>query len=173
MVAVTSAWSPRNRRFPQGPTLSDGTGTRWILKRNCCLTPRQLLCMYAVLCVVSFGVGLGFWALGAHLVLPFAWIEMAGVGLALWIYARHALDRESIVIIGGRVEVEQEVAGCVSRLSFDAAHVRIDQRGGSAGLVELSAAGRRVSVGRHIRAQHRSQLAEELRAALRGSYGQG
>ncbi len=129
--------------------------------------------MYAALCVVSFGIGLGFWVMGARLVLPFAWLEMAGVGLALWMYARHALDRESIVIDGGRVEVEQEVAGRVSRVTFDAAHVRIGQSGGATALIELAASGREVIVGRHVRAQHRAQLAEELRAALRGPYGQG
>jgi uncharacterized membrane protein len=173
MVAATSAWSPRKRAFPQERTLAAGPGPRWILKRNCCLTPRQLLVMYAALCVVSFGIALGFWALGARLVLPFAWIEMAGVGLALWVYARHALDRECIVIEDGQVRIEQEVAGRVSRVTFDATQVRIGQSGGAAALVELMAAGQQVSVGRHVRAQHRAQLAEELRAALRDPYGQG
>lgn len=173
MVAATSAWSPRTRVSPQGQAVSMGGGSRWILKRNCCLRPRQLLGMYLVLCVVSLSIGLGFWALGARLVLPFAWVEVAGMGLALWVYARHALDRESIVIEGGQVQVEQEVAGCMSRVTFDATQVRIRQPGGADALVELVGPGQRVSVGRHLRAQHRGQLAEELRAALRVPYGQG
>lgn len=174
MVAATSAWTPRDGAPAQnGATAAHGDAPRWILKRNCCLTPRQLLRVYAVMCAVSFGIALAFWAMGARLVLPFAWIEMVGLGLALWVYARHALDRESIAIERGQVHVEQEVAGRVTHVTFEASRVRVSQSGGAQALVELTGPGLEVAVGRHLRPACRARLADELRAALRGPHGQG
>lgn len=174
MAVAISAKIPRDSAPAAGAALAlSEDPPQWLLKRNCCLTPRQLLRIYAGLCVVSFGIALVFWAFGARLVLPFAWLEMAGLGLALWVYARHALDRESIVIERGRVHVRQEVAGRVTQVTFEARRVRVGQRGGSQALVELASAGREVAVGRHLRAERRAQLADELRAALRGPHGQG
>src|SRR5690606_17313129 len=84
------------------PTVS-GQTIHWFLKRNCSITPSQLGWLYASLCVVSLAIGFGFWVRGARLVLPFAWLELAAVGVAFLFYARHATDGERIALQEGRL----------------------------------------------------------------------
>ena len=75
-----------------------GQSIHWLLKRNCSITPRQLLWFYLSLCVVSFGIAAMFWVQGVRLVMPFAWLELLALGAALLLYARHATDSETIAL---------------------------------------------------------------------------
>ncbi len=77
-----------------------GPSVQWRLKRNCSVTPVQLGWMYLSLCTVSLGIGVFFWMQGATLVLAFAGLEVAVVGLAFLAYARHAADGEMISLQG-------------------------------------------------------------------------
>ena len=139
----------------------------WFLKRNCSVTPAQLGWLYASLCAVSLGIGTFFWFQGAVLVLPFAWLELAGVGIAFLAYARHAGDRERISLQGGQLVVELESAGQCQRSEFHRDRVRVEPCAGERSLIELSGQGRRVNVGRYVRPELRPALAQEIRRALR------
>lgn len=139
----------------------------WHLKRNCSLSPAQLLGFYLLCCVVSLGIAAGFWALGALLVLPFAGLELLALGSALLLYARHACDSESISLQDGRLTVEHACARRVSRVEFAAAWVRVEPEHGDRSLIELSGQGRKIAVGRFVRPELRHQLADEIRSALR------
>ena len=83
---------------------------QWELRRNCSLTPRQLLGFYLGLCGVSLLVAGLAWGLGARLVMPFAWLELALVGAALLVHARHATDRERILLQARSAEARQAQA---------------------------------------------------------------
>ena len=144
-----------------------GQAISWFLKRNCSVTPQQLGWMYASLCVVSLGIAGVFWSMGAVLVLPFAWLELAGVGLAFLVYARHATDGERISIKGRRLVVELENAGHLKRAEFHRDWVRVEPVAGDRSLIQLSGQGRRVNVGRYVRPELRPMLAQEIRRALR------
>jgi uncharacterized membrane protein len=144
-----------------------GQAIHWFLKRNCSVTPAQLGWLYASLCAVTLGIGGFFWFHGAVLVLPFAWLELAAVGLAFLAYARHAADREHILLQGRRLVVELESGGHVERAEFDRDWVRVEPRAGSRSLIEVSGQGRRVNVGRYLRPELRPALAQEIRRALR------
>jgi uncharacterized membrane protein len=139
----------------------------WFLKRNCSVTPVQLGWLYASLCVVSLGIGVAFWLRGAPMILPFAWLELAGVGLAFLVYARHARDGEVISLNGRQLVVEMENGGHLERAEFDRDRVRVEPRAGDRSLIELSGQGRRVNVGRYVRPELRPVLAQEIRRALR------
>ncbi len=139
----------------------------WFLKRNCSVTPAQLGWLYASLCVVSLGIGGFFWAMGAVLVLPFAWLELVAVGLAFLAYARHATDGERISLKGRHLVVELENAGQLCRAEFDRDWVRVEPSADDRSLIELSGHGRRVNVGRYVRPELRPMLAQEIRRALR------
>lgn len=139
----------------------------WFLKRNCSVTPVQLGWLYASLCVVSLGIGFVFWLRGAPLILPFAWLELAGVGLAFLVYARHARDGEVISLQGRQLVVETESGGHLERAEFNRDWVRVEPRAGDRSLIELSGQGRRVNVGRYVRPELRPVLAQEIRRALR------
>lgn len=144
-----------------------GQNIHWLLRRNCSVTPAQLGWMYASLCVVSLGIGTVFWWHGATLVLPFAWIELAAVGVAFVVYARHAADGERISLQGQQLVVELENGGRLERAEFDRAWVRIGPSAADRSLIAVSGGGRSVNVGRYLRPELRPALAQEIRRALR------
>ena len=141
----------------------------WRLVRNCSVTPVQLAWMYLSLCVVSLAIATFFWVLGARLVMPFAWLEIVAVGIAFAFYGRHAADGEKISLQGTRLVVERETAGRVERAEFDRSWVRVEPKTGDRSLITLSAQGRSMEVGRHVRPELRSALASEIRMALRAA----
>lgn len=140
---------------------------RWVLKRNCSIAPRQLMAVYLSLCAVCVGLGLAFWSVGAPLVLAFAGLEVALVGLAMLVYARHAADRETLTLDDGQVEVEQCVGRHVQRASFRTEWLSVEPAKAQGSLVALAGQGRRVLVGRHLRPELRAAFAQELRQAVR------
>ena len=126
-----------------GSAVGPGEGSlQWLLCRNCSMTPSRLVAFYLSLCACSLAIAGAFWWRGATLVMPFAGIELLAVGAALVVYARHAGDRERVV------------------LAPEPAH-------GDRSLIELSGEGKRVAIGRFVRRELRRALADELRAALR------
>ena len=144
-----------------------GQAIHWFLGRNCSVTPAQLGWLYASLCVVTLAIGTLFWVQGAVLILPFAWLELAAVGIAFLLYARHAADREHISLSGQRLVVELENAGRLERAEFNREWVRVEPAVDDRSLIEVSGQGQRVNVGRYVRPELRPQLAREIRRALR------
>jgi uncharacterized membrane protein len=144
---------------------ADAGERRWVLKRNCAVTPAQMGLFYLSLCVVSLGIGTFFALNGAAFVLGFAGLEVVVVGVALLYHARHCADREVLRLAGGRLEVECTSAGDVRHESFDATFVRVESVPGS--LVRVSGQGRSLLLGRHLRPHLRETLVGELRRALR------
>jgi uncharacterized membrane protein len=115
------------------------------------------------------GIGLFFWFQGATLVLTFAGLELALVGVAFLAYARHATDGEWISLQGPHLVVELETAGRRERAEFARQWVRVEPKSGDHSLIELSGQGRSVEVGRFVRPEHRQALAREIRRALRSA----
>ncbi len=163
-IAVAAATGPLRFGAESGP--EEGS-VQWLLKRNCSVTPRQMMMFYASLSLLSLGIALLFWTQGATLVMPFAWLEVVAVGGALLIYSRHATDSESIRLQPGRLTVEHVFGRHVERVEFAPAWVRIEPEHGDESLIELSGQGQRIAVGRFIRPELRRHLADELRRALR------
>ena len=146
-----------------------GPAIHWRLKRNCSVTPAQMGWLYLSLCIVSLGIGLFFWKQGATLVLAFAGLEVAIVGLFFLAYARHASDGEVISIHGSNLVVELETAGRLERTEFERQWVRVEPESGDQSLIELSGQGRSIHVGRFVRPELRQVLAREIRKALRSA----
>lgn len=141
---------------------------QWLLKRNCSVTPAQLLGLFMSLSVVSLGIATFFWFQGATLIMPFAWVELLVVGAAFMVYARHARDGERISLQDGLLVVELETAGRMQRAEFNREWVRVEPKDGDGSLIEVSGQGQTVRVGRHVRPELRPALAREIRFALRG-----
>ena len=141
----------------------------WRLKRNCSMAPRQLLGFYSAACVLLLAIASFFWWQGARLVMPFAWVELIGLGIALLVYARHASDSERIALRGNRLTVELATGNRLERVEFLPQWVRVEPETDDGSLVELSGQGRRVAVGRYFRPQLPRQQANEQRAARRRS----
>ncbi len=103
------------------------------------------------------------------MVMPFAWLELAAVGAALLVYARHAGDGEKIVLGDGRLVIELETAGRLRRAEFNAQWVQVEPSAGDGSLISVFGQGRSVVVGRHVRPELRPALAREIRSALRAA----
>lgn len=157
-------------RFATQPHSGDTgqAGVQWLLKRNCSVTPMQLLGLFMSLSIVSLGIATFFWFQGATLIMPFAWAELILVGAAFMVYARHARDGEKISLEGGQLVVELETAGRLQRAEFNREWVRVEPKDGDGSLIEVSGQGQTVRVGRHVRPELRPALAREIRHALRG-----
>lgn len=148
---------------PQGP---EGR-VEWRLRRNCSMAPRRALQVYAVLSAVCLGIATLCWWQGATLVMAFAWLEVAALGAALLVYARHAADSECIRLERGMLSVQREWGGRVEHVEFRLDGVRIDPGHDGRSLIELSGQGRSVSVGRLVRPEMRRQLVDDLRREMR------
>lgn len=141
----------------------------WRLVRNRAVTPAQLGWMYVSWCLLTIGVAVFFWMLGARLVMPLVWLAIAAAGVAFAMYGRHAADGERISLQGSRLVVERESAGKLERAEFDRSRVRVEPKTGDRSLITLSAQGRTVEVGRYVRPELRPALASEIRMALRAA----
>ncbi len=144
-----------------------GPSVSWRLRRNCSVTPAQLLVVYLMLCIVSLSIGLFFWFQGAPFVIGFTGLELVVVGGAFLAYARHATDGEWISLQGASLVVERETAGRRERAEFERQWVRVEPKAGEHSLIELSGRGQKMEVGRFVRPELRQALAGEIRRALR------
>jgi len=144
-----------------------GWSMEWTLKRHCAMAPRQVLAWYGLVCALSLLVAGGFWSQGVTMVLPFASLELLALGAALLLYARHAGDRDRLVLNRHGLTVECSCGTKLERVEFLPEWVRVEPLAGDQSLIELSGQGRCITVGRLVRPELRRQLAQELRLALR------
>lgn len=141
----------------------------WTLQRNCAMSPRQVALAYAVLCAGSLAVSLAVFLLhGIWVVFAFSLLELALVGLAMLIYARHALDHETIALSDACLLVDCVEADHHEQARLDPLWTRVsvgDER--QRPLIKLESRGVKVEVGRFVTEARRRQVERELRQALR------
>ena len=121
---------------------------------------------YASLCVVSLLLACFFAVQGAWYVLVFSMLELSVVGAAFLCYARHATDRECIVLTGRCLVVEVIESEKSRQYRFDASQLRVDAPGSKNSLVALVSGPMRIEVGRFLTQFKRRQFALELHSAL-------
>lgn len=144
----------------------------WTLKRNCSLTPRQSLAVYALLCGASFVVALVFLLQGFWMVFGFALLEMTAVGLALLHYARHALDVETIALTDHCLLIERIDAGRREVIRLDPTWLRVlPPEPRTRKLIHLESHGAQVAIGAYVSEATRLQVAQELKQAMRAGSG--
>ena len=137
------------------------------VKRNCSISPQDLLRVLALLSCVSLGIASVFVYFGAWPVLPFAGIEVLALALAFYLNGLHAADYERIALAGGTLVVEASDAGRLRRHEFSVPWLRVEERrhGGDLQLV-LRSGGATVEVGRHLDTERRASLAAHLRRSF-------
>lgn len=138
----------------------------WTLKRNCSITPHQLLAAYGALCAASLTVAGFFTWHGGWFVLCFAVLELAAVGLAFVLCARHATDRERIALDDQWLLIELIDADHARQYRLDAHATRIDPPSAHHQLITVREHGTRIEIGRFLTIMKRHQFALELRSAL-------
>jgi len=146
------------------PFHDGNAGFSLILKRNCSISPAGLAGVFVALAAVVLAIGAGFAAAGAWLVLPFAGLEVLLLGVVYVLYARRAADYERIELDSGRLTVEVAEAQATARYEMEARRARVcveEER------VVLRGAGEELELGRHLDAQARVRLADQLAKRLR------
>jgi uncharacterized membrane protein len=125
------------------------------------MSPAGLAKVFAALALLVLGIGAGFAAAGAWLVLPFAGLEVLLLGAAFLLYARHAADYEKIELESGRLTVEVADGGRTARHRLEGARVSMEE-----GRVMLRDAKEELEIGRYLGAEARAELAAELEKKL-------
>jgi uncharacterized membrane protein len=126
---------------------------KWIAKKNCSISPKQLLKAYLALC-------------SAWVIMLFAVLEMLAVGCAFVYFGRHAGDKESVVLGDEGLVVELVEAERVHQFRLDPRRTRIEIPALRHRLIALEANGDRIEVGRFLTERKRYQFAQELRSGL-------
>jgi uncharacterized membrane protein len=118
------------------------------------------LTLILILIAVAFAVA------GAWLVIPFAGIEIAALGMASWCLLQRSGDFERLAIDGDRILVEVRERGLSRHFEFNRCWARLVT--GKGGAVALRSHGREIAIGRFCGEEGRQELARELRRRLGG-----
>lgn len=138
----------------------------WLLRRNCSISPRQLAKAYAILCTASLAVAIYFTYRGAWFILGFSLMELTAVTCAFIHYARHATDRERIVLTDDWLLVELVRSEKSQQFRLRRNRTIIIQPASHNRLIGLESSGIRVDVGRFLTEGKRRQFLQELRREL-------
>lgn len=146
--------------------LGSSHGFTVVLKRNCSISPKGMICMFALLASVTLSIATGFALAGAWLVLPFAGLEVVALVLAFAWTARHAADYERIELAPGRLHVEVAEGRQLRRYELERGAVRVRHAPERRRVVLSRAGGEEIELGRHLQAEACDGLADELNRTL-------
>lgn len=138
----------------------------WKMRRNCALTPKQLLKFYLGLVFLSATVATGFLLVGVKMILIFTAIEITAVTVGFLVYCRHALDFEEIEIQGTRLIVRKFIAYKETAVEFNTRWVRFSQPKENSKVFFIEQTGQSVELGQFIRREQFKGLIAELRPYL-------
>jgi uncharacterized membrane protein len=139
---------------------------RWQMRRNCALTPKQLLQFYIVLVCLSVTVGMGFFLAGAWVIPIFTALELCAVTLGFLIYCRHALDCETIEIDGNSLIVKKFIGYKETVYEFNTQWAKIELPSEGAKVFHISQSNQRVELGQFLRQEQQMPLISAVRARL-------
>lgn len=169
--------STAQERSPMGgPSAEAATPAHCIvIAPNASLSWRQAALFMLGISTVALGIGVAFASMGFWVILPFAGLELAALGAALYVSLRRNDDREVVTIDADRVQVEAGRVGAPDqrvRHEFLRAWARVELL--PAGVpanrsrLRLGASGHFVEVGACLSESQRLSLATHLRKCLRG-----
>ena len=139
---------------------------RWKMRRNCALTPRQLLQFYIALICLSLIIALGFFLAGVWMIPIFTAIELTAVTLGFLIYCRHALDSETIEVDGKCLIVKKFIGYKETLYEFNTQWAKIEPPIEGSKTFHISQSALRVELGQFIRYEQQLELIKQVRACL-------
>lgn len=138
----------------------------WRMRRNCALTPRQLLQFYIALVCLSFVVAFGFLLAGVWVIPVFTLVEISAVTIGFLIYCRHALDSETIEIIGKSLIVRKFIGYKEKVYEFNTQWAKIEPPLEDSKTFSISQSNLRVEIGQFIRQEQQLSLIAAVRSHL-------
>jgi len=139
----------------------------WQMRRNCALTPKQLLMFYIILVSLSVTVATGFLLVGVWVILIFTTLELSAVTIGFLIYCRHALDCETIEIDNTCLIVKKFIGYKETVYEFNTQWVKIEPPIEGSKTFFISQAHLRVELGQFLRQEQQKSLIASVRAHLR------
>lgn len=146
--------------------------TTFVIGPNASLTPGQAAVFMSLTSVVGLTIAFGFALIGFWPVIPFAGLELAALGAALWVSLRRNRYREVVRLQGDEVVVEFGMVGVGvrARMSLPRHWTRVLLIQGASRLAPnrlvLAYAAQRVELARCLTDDEREALAGRLRRAL-------
>ena len=137
-----------------------------VARPNSSLTAKGRVYAVTIIAAVSLVVAIGFSLLGALFVLPFAGLELIGIGYAFYYIHCHSQDFESIVIVGDQVSVEKKRYKSVSLMVFNRYWAKVLLRITPSGdqMLLLRSHGKEIDFGRcYMTNDQRLDLAKQLK----------
>ena len=136
------------------------------MRRNCALTPKQLLQFYIVLVCLSLIVGIGFFLAGVWMIPVFTTLELTAVTIGFLIYCRHALDCETIEIEGKRLLVKKFIGYREKVYEFNAQWAKIEPPLEGSKTFFITQSDLRVELGQFVRPEEQIPLITSVRRHL-------
>jgi uncharacterized membrane protein len=149
---------------PSGPLQT------WLFKKNCSFTPKQVFLFYIAQSTFSLLVAGGFLIQGIWQILPFTILELLVLAIALLIYARHALDYESITVNPNELIIETSYAGKFQSIHWNPDWVQLGRILTKNKLIELSYQGKKLEIGQFLHVSLREDFLHDLQQSLRQRY---
>lgn len=138
----------------------------WQMRRNCALSPKQLLKFYIALVCLSLIVATGFSLVGVWVIPIFTALELTAVTIGFLIYCRHALDCETIEIEGTRLLVKKFIGYQETLYEFNIRWAKIEPPIEGSKVFNISQSSLRVEIGQFIRYEQQMALIAQVRAYL-------
>ena len=139
---------------------------RWQMRRNCALSPKQLLQFYIALVCLSLIVATGFLLAGIWVIPIFTALELSALTIGFLIYCRHALDSETIEINGNRLIVKKFISYKEAVYEFNTQWAKIELPLEDSKVFFISQSNLRVEIGQFIRQEQQQSLIASVRAHL-------
>ena len=154
------------------PDQKTGDGLSILVRPNRSLSLRGMALLFVGLAVIALIIGAGFLWAGAWLVLPFAGLELATVGVVLYRLTRHADDYDQIVISDDRVTVTRYRDGRERHDYFQRYWVKVvleQGRGWYPSRLTVGSHGRSVTIAADVSEEERQHVLARLNEALHQS----
>lgn len=139
---------------------------RWHMRRNCALTPKQLLMFYVALVFLSLVVATGFFLAGVWVISIFTALELSAVTIGFLIYSKHALDYETIEIADKRLLIKKFIGNQETLYEFNTQWVKIEPPRKGSKIFMISQASLRIELGQFVRYEQQLALIAQVRAYL-------
>ncbi len=144
---------------------------RVIIKPNRSLSGRGMLRLFLAYSLLSATIATGFALSGAWLVAPFMGLEGLVIGAVLYWVARHARDREIVIVDGDRMEIVQIDGRLEHRMTLQRYWARVSLKtqgdGWYPSRLLVGSHGRWLEIGAALNDDERESLSRRLRSILR------
>ena len=129
--------------------------------------------LFASYVAMMLGIGAGFWAYGAWMILPFMGLEVGVVAAVLYLLSRHREDYELLIVDDTAVRVLRRRGGQETRTEFQRYWAQVtldtDRDGWYPARLFIRSHGKETEIAEYMSEDAKLDLARELRTIVRSA----